>query len=520
MLFIESKVADVNVEKSLRTHVLDALQERGLVPLIRAARLHFFEQALTGAERVRELEQALAAWTDTEGDAPYVRGDVFCFDDYVHFLIFGEADAGGALRAGVVYDAETADAAGKLEAFCRNVQEALESAARSLNAESATRSVSAESGSASAESAARSVSDESVARSAGDESDAPTAGAPGRQPQGFGHIVWRAREGQTPEVLSRFAGGGGEAEASHAPRGGSAAERAQAVEILEDANARGFLRRLSEAHADGRVTEMLSGEGRGPEQESVVSRLAGAGLVRREVQVSCRKDGRSLFRLPSPDALTIVTASNAVCSECGTPIADERAEELVTPTQLASSMLKDGAWLSNSLRSILNELGVPEREVAARPAADGEAQLLVNVCGEPFFFVLRDGDFNAAHARRALDADAETHAQHIVVLATGKIHEDARARLREHARRRSRTGGQTEVVFVEGLNAAPTELRRSIERVSQDALTRELYELDESAGFNVGYALAARFRLAQRKGALQDLAASAAGALAGSLREI
>ncbi|MDQ3920464.1 MAG: hypothetical protein M3348_18540, partial [Acidobacteriota bacterium] len=384
MLFIESKVADVNVEKSLRTHVLDALQERGLVPLIRAARLHFFEQALAGAERVREMEQTLAAWTDTEGDAPYVRGDVFCFDDYAHFVIFGEADAGGALRAGVVYDAETADPAGKLEAFCRNVQEALESAARSMKAETATRS----------------VSDESAARSVSGESDVPAAGASGRQPHGFGHIVWRAREGQTPEVLGRFAGGG-EAEASHAPRGGSSAERAQAVEILEDANARGFLQRLSEAQADGRVAEMLSGAGRGPEQESVVSRLAGAGLVRREVQVSCRKDGRSLFRLPSPDALTMVTASNAVCSECGTPIADERAEELVTPTQLASSMLKDGAWLSNSLRSILYELGVPEREVAARPAADGEAQLLANVCGEPFFFVLRDGDFTAARARRA-----------------------------------------------------------------------------------------------------------------------
>ena len=49
---------------------------------------------------------------------------------------------------------------------------------------------------------------------------------------------------------------------------------------------------------------------------------------------------------------------------------------------------------------------------------------------------------------------------------------------------------------------------------------RELYELDASAGFSVGYALAARFRLMQREGALQDLAASAAGAVAGSLREI
>src|ERR1043166_3135617 len=484
MLFIESKIADVEIEKSLRTHALEALQERGLVPLIRAARLHFFEQALAGSERMSEMEQAVAAWTDAEGLTPYVRGDVFCFDDYAPFVIFGDPDAGTGLRAGVVYDAETADPAGKLEAFCRNVQEALEWAARSAGAE------------------------------ASGESCASSASAPGRQPHGFGHIQWRAREGQTTDIFERFAGRG---EAESAPRG-SAAARAQAVEILEDASARGSLQRLSEAQADGRVAGMLMSEGRGAERESLASRLAGGGLVRREVQVSCRKDGRSLFRLPSPDALAIVTASNAVCSECGTPIADERAEELVTPTQLASSMLKDGAWLSNSLRSILSDLGVPEREVAGRRAADGEAQLLANICGEPFLFVLRDGDFNAAHARRALDA--ETHAQHLVVLATGKIHDDARARLREHARRRSRAGGETEVVFVEGLEAAPAELRRSIERVAQAALARELYELDEGAGFNVGHALATRFRLAQRKGALQDLAASAAGALAAGLREI
>lgn len=475
MLLIESTSAELKVEKSLRTPALEALQERGLVPLIRAARLHFFEQALAGAERVRELEQAVAVWTDDEGDAPYVSGDVFCSEDYAHFVIFGDADAGGALRAGIIYDAETADPAGKLEAFCRNVQEALESAVRRAPA--------------------------------------------GANVPDFQNVRWRPREGRTAEAFRSFAGVGVGAAAAAPARVGGGAERAQAVEILEGEAARGFLQRLSEAHADGRVSEMLSAEGRGPEQESLVARLAGAGLVRREVQVSCRKDGRSLFRLPSPDALAIVTASNAVCSECGTPIADERAEELVTPTPLASAMLKDGAWLANRLCSILVELGVPEREIATRRAAEGEAQLLANVCGEPFFFVLRDGDFTAAHARRALDGESETHAQHVVVLATGRIQEEARARLREHARRRSRAGVEAEVVFVEGLDAAPAELRRSVERVSRAALTGELYELDESAGFNVGYALAARFRLVAHKGALRDLAASAAGALSAGLNE-
>ncbi|HYH84656.1 MAG TPA: hypothetical protein VEX60_04185, partial [Pyrinomonadaceae bacterium] len=446
-------------------------------------RLNFFEQSLAGTERVREFERAIAERSASEGDAPYVRGDVFFSEDHAHYLIFGDGlDGGAGLRAGIVYDAGTSEPEQGLDDFCRIVREILEAAARNAGATGAQ--------------------------------DDPNGASAAR-------IEWRPREGHAREVFKSFAGEASSDAFAAQPRVGSAAERVRAGEILEDAGARGLLQRLSEAHADGRAAGMLASGGREPEQEALVARLAGAGLVRREVQISCRKDGHSLFRLPSPEALAMVTASNAVCSECGAAVADERAEELVTPTPLAKTILSDGAWLVNSLRSTLLELGIPEREIAVRqPSGEGEAQMLANVCGEPFLFALRDGDFTAAHTRRLLDGEAETHASHIVVVATGKIQDEARVRLRDHARRRSRAGGEQEVVFVEGLNAAGEELRRAFERVSQDALTRELYELDASVGFNVGYALAARFRLMQRKGELQDLAASAAGAVAGSLREI
>ena len=477
MLFVESRTADLNVEKQLRTPVLEALRQRGLVPLIRSARLHFFEQAAAGAEHARELERALEERSAAEGEEPYVRGDLFCFDDFVHYLIFGDSFSGGAgLRAGIVYDAETVAPVERLDTFCLNVNEAYEEAVRKLSGSGA---------------------DSGAAK----------------------HLEWRPREGQTHGANSQDGDIGSlDAAPQHAA---VTPERARGVEILEDAAARGFLQRLGEAHADGRAAEFVSG-GRGTEQESLVARLAGAGLVRREVQVSCRKDGHSLFRLPSTEALSIVTASNAVCSVCGSAVADERAEELLTPTPLASSLLKDGAWLVSSLRAILASLGVPEEQTAPRAAqAEGEAQLIAHVSGEPFLFVLRDGDFTAAHARRAVEGESETQATRMVLVASGKVHDEARARLREHARRRSRAGSESEVVFVEGLDTAADELRPLVERVAQDALTRELYELDADAGFDVGYALAARFRLAQhrRDGALQDLAASAAGALAGSLRE-
>jgi hypothetical protein len=489
MLFIESRTAGRAVPGPQRIAVLERLQDRGLVPLIRASRLYCFEQALTGASRVGELERLVAEWAEAEGEAPYVRGDVFCSEDHAYFLVFGEAGEGAApLRAGVVYDAGTDEPAEKLEAFCRDVREAVEQAAGH------TAPVDVDGGSR----------DASPAR-----------------------FEWRAREGGAGDALSRFSSPTSPGAASPAPqapaRVAETGERSRVAELLEDAAARDFLQRLSDASADGRVSEMLasSGVAREPAQEALVARLAGAGLVRREVQVSCRKDGHSIFRLPSPEALSMVTASNAVCSECGAAVADERAEELLTPTPLASSMLQDGAWLLNSIRALLAELGVPAGSVAARTShADGGAQLLADVCGEPFLLVLRDGDFTAAHARHALESEAETHSAHLVAVATGKIHEEARVRLREHARRRSRTGGGMEVVFVEGVERAAPELRQALERVSQSAITRELYELDASAGFNVGHMLAERFRLLHRAEALQDLAASAAGSLAGSLREI
>src|SRR5215218_2336860 len=326
MLLIETRVAGQSVEKGLRTPLLEALQGRGLAPLIRSARMRFFEQAAGDPAHARELERATAEWTDAEGVEPYVRGDVFCSDDFAHFLVFGDESEGVGLRAGIVYDAETAEPARRLEEFCRSVAEAYEEAARG-----------AENGASNAQNGA---------------ADA--------------RVEWRRREGRSQEVFKRFGSrsGVGEASTSSGARGTLTAERMRAVEILEDSDARGFLHRLSEAHADGRVSEMLSAEGRGPEREALVTRLTGSGLVRREVQISCRKDGRSLFRLPSPDALAIVTASNAVCSECGGAIADERAEELVTPTPLASSLLKDGAWLATSLRAILAGLGVPESQTA------------------------------------------------------------------------------------------------------------------------------------------------------------
>ncbi|HYN85554.1 MAG TPA: hypothetical protein VER32_09885 [Pyrinomonadaceae bacterium] len=490
MLFVETRTAAGSVEPGARTRVLELLQERGYAPLIRGMRLDTFAEALGGEGRAAEFERAMAEQTDDPGEPPFVRGDIFLADDQALFLVFdGEGDERGFTRAGLVYGPEEDDPERRLSEFCRDVAEAVRAAGASVNT--------------------------SGAASEGDSSSDASAAS----------FEWRDGGSRAPSSFARFAAAQGEDAGSPSrvsPRGAETAERLRAVEMLEDAEGRRLLRRLSEAQAAGRVSELTAAGASEPLPDQLVMRLAGAGLVRRELLISCRKDGRHLFRLPSADALAAITASNAVCSECGAAVADERAEELITPTPLASSMLEDGAWLLSRVRAALSQSGVPERDVAARAATpETDAQLMAHVCGETFLFVLRDGDFAPAHARRALDAEAEAESAHLVVVATGKIHEDARARLREHERRRARAGEEFETILVEGVERAAEELGAAFERVSRKALASALYELDDALGMDAGRFVAARFRLARRKtAALQDLAASAAGALAGSLPEI
>jgi hypothetical protein len=120
-------------------------------------------------------------------------------------------------------------------------------------------------------------------------------------------------------------------------------KRILAASRLEDESARLFLRTARNAHQEGYAVKLLSGETR-PENVPI-ERLEDVGLVEREVQVSCRKTGHALFRLPNADALAVVTVSDATCSECGSAVADENVEEVIAPTQLASSLLEDGSWL-------------------------------------------------------------------------------------------------------------------------------------------------------------------------------
>src|SRR6185295_2477122 len=118
MLFLESKTLNHPLNTDARLALLHELQERSLVPLIRFHRLRSFEDLLLGTERISEMETALAASTESMTGEPYLRGDLFSFDDYILFLVFEDDDS---IRAGIVHEATTPEPFRKLDSFCQNV---------------------------------------------------------------------------------------------------------------------------------------------------------------------------------------------------------------------------------------------------------------------------------------------------------------------------------------------------------------------------------------------------------------
>jgi hypothetical protein len=451
MLFIQSNNLAFPTTASERLRLLDALATSGHTPLIRSARRRFF-QTLAGQAggasfdaKAAEIERECALKQESESGVAYAPGDLFCAGDSVLSLAFGH-DAESGVSAGLIYSVETAEPLAKLERFCRDVREALVNIKEEKSGATATTTEATP--------------------------DLPN---------------WQTRAGRTSHGLARFMAiqPAEFVRAAAVHRGTLALSRAS--ELMEEQSVRAFLRRVQEMRREGYTPRRLLAEAGATLGDISVERMLDAGLLDREVRVSCRKSGHALFDLPSPDSLAAVTISRAKCSQCAAPVADEVIEETINPSRLAVALLEDGRWLSNRVYKIVRSLGIPDSEIATGPASThGESQLAVEVCGNSFLFVTRDGDLTPAFVRRVVETVEETDAAHLVVVITGGSEDEGRMRLYEFTWRRARDGRELGMTLVEGLSGARAQIERAFEMAVHRELTRNLFTLDAALGFSAG----------------------------------
>ncbi|HYH86115.1 MAG TPA: hypothetical protein VEX60_11725, partial [Pyrinomonadaceae bacterium] len=135
----------------------------------------------------------------------------------------------------------------------------------------------------------------------------------------------------------------------------------------------------------------------------------------------------------------------------------------------------------------VRSLGIPDSEIATGPASThGESQLAVEVCGNSFLCVTRDGDLTPAFVRRVVETVEETDAAHLVVVITGSAEDEGRMRLYEFTWRRARDGRDLGLTLVEGLSSARAQIERAFEMAVHRTLSRNLFTLDAALGFSAG----------------------------------
>ena len=459
MLFLQSKRLPLPLDEVERLRLLDALAAKDFKPLARTTRRAALRLLLKGLDEAQLASSSARLERECIAEGSHTPGELFCERDCVLSLVFVDGAEGG-VEASVVYGVETAGPLAQLERLCAEVGEAA-----------------------------------AEVKGEGRENASDPPG-------------WEARAGRSSQGLARFIAVQPleVVRAGAALRGGR--QLARASELLEEASVRQFLRRVQEMRREGFTPRRLLKEA-GALPGVSVERMLEAGLLERELRVSCRKSGHALFDLPSPDSLAAVTLSRAKCSQCAAPVADEVVEETVNPTRLAVSLLEDGGWLTNRVYKIIRSLGIPDSEIATGPVSPhGESSLAVDVCGSSFLFVTKDGDLTPAFCRRAAEAIEETEADHVVVVVTGAVEDEGRLRLYEFAWRRARAGHDFATTVVEGLEGARGQIERAFRGAVRRELSRALHTLDRSLGFSATAFVLDWFRLAKAARASEGEAAS------------
>lgn len=203
--------------------------------------------------------------------------------------------------------------------------------------------------------------------------------------------------------------------------------------------------------------------------------LRTARLIQSEVVAVCTKTQAQTARAASQALLTEMSAQGLRCA-CGRPIAEERIEEALTPTDLGRSLLDKSRWLTILVVAELEAVGVPLNNILIEQQLGGdEIDCIANISGELVLFELKDKDFNLGNAYSFGAKIGIIRPSYSVIVSTEKIGNDAKDHFqRTGLARRTRFVShhmqeETEVFYIEGIES----IRHGIQRTSS-----RIYTLD------------------------------------------
>lgn len=177
-----------------------------------------------------------------------------------------------------------------------------------------------------------------------------------------------------------------------------AAEDIPLAAILEDQRARS-LSLLIKSSGGVLLPDILKKGGLEiDDANAALERLTAAALVNREHVIICKKSAGQINRVNSVDSLRKFLDLDVRCS-CGTPIAQERIEDLYIPSNKLQRMLDQSFWMSVWLVKTLIAVGIAaDRVMLNLHEGPEEIDAFVDANGKLALFELKDREFSMGDA--------------------------------------------------------------------------------------------------------------------------
>ena len=197
--------------------------------------------------------------------------------------------------------------------------------------------------------------------------------------------------------------------------------------------------------------------------------------------------------MTSRDAIDKMTEAGVLCS-CGSPIADERIEELFLPTPVLDKLLKQSYWTTARLVYILRQLGIHDNSILLN-LHDGpeEVDSFIDMDGAFLMLELKDGEFSMGHAYKFGSRIGLYNPHYAIIVSTKGVAPEVKNHF-------AKAKPQSTLVYVDKMSQLTSSLEDILKDVHSKRAVQVLADLD-SVTIPLLPVLAAKigFRLSNRQ---------------------
>jgi hypothetical protein len=173
----------------------------------------------------------------------------------------------------------------------------------------------------------------------------------------------------------------------------------------------------------------------------------------------CKKNSNMVLQVANLDGLPELDLQGVRCPSCGRKPSEERAEQVLVPTEICKDLLDHSKWMAVTLSSALENLGIPNHRILLEYQEGAEEiDAFIDVEGKLLLIELKDKDFSMGQAYALSTRIALYRPEFVRIVTAEKVSPEVRGLF-------DRLKPETDLAYIEGLDSLTDELGKIVDSV-------------------------------------------------------